>query len=264
MHGVHTEARREINANLRTNLSPVCTGGGTQHLSCRWVEASTELALPQTFRRRRLGCGGDHRAPRATQHQEPPSMSRHRPKGSPLPKAPFAAGVAVMGGMFYTVMHDAKRQPGTLDTQTAQQGGATTLSVDADASSSVPSSSVPAKAQPKTAAQFLGGYEEVCQPPRRRGARAASPPRGAHTVARWPPIPGGVHAVYMQHRARCTVGCTCTPRVHCTYTACTLPGVGGERATVCARFDQPGQRAEAAGPLRPAAHTSARTLPSPG
>ena len=46
-------------------------------------------------------------------------MSRHRPKGSPLPKAPFAAGVAVMGGMFYTVMHDAKRQPGTLDTQTA-------------------------------------------------------------------------------------------------------------------------------------------------
>ena len=101
----------------------------------------------------------------ATQHREPPSMSRHRPKGSPLPKAPFAAGVAVMGGMFYTVMHDAKRQPGTLDTQTAQQGGATTLSVDADTSSSVDSSTVPSKAQPKTAAQFLGGYEEVCQPP---------------------------------------------------------------------------------------------------
>ena len=155
----------------------------------------------------------------ATQHQGLPSMSRHRPKGSPLPKAPFAAGVAVMGGMFYTVTHDAKRQPGTLDTQTAQKGGATTLSVDADTSSSVPSSSVPAKAQPKTAAQFLGGYEEVCQPPRRRGAHAASPPRGAHTVARWPPIPGGVHAVYMQHRARCTAGCTCTPRVHCTRRA---------------------------------------------
>ena len=149
----------------------------------------------------------------ATQHREPPSMSRHRPKGSPLPKAPFAAGVAVMGGMFYTVMHDAKRQPGTLDTQTAQQGGATTLSVDADTSSSVPSSSVPAKAQPKTAAQFLGGYEEVCQRPRRRGARAACAPRSAHTVARSPPIPGGVHAVYMQHRA-------VHRRVH-MYTACT-------------------------------------------
>ena len=131
-------------------------------------------------------------------HLQLPSMSRHRSKGSPLPKAPFAAGVAVMGGMFYAVMHDAKRQPGTLDTQTAQQGGATTLSVDADTSSSVPSSSVPAKAQPKTAAQFLGGYEEVCQPP---GAEAHTQHlhRGAHTVARWPPIPGGVHAVYVQH-----------------------------------------------------------------
>ena len=146
-------------------------------------------------------------------------MSRHRPKGSPLPKAPFAAGVAVMGGMFYTVMHDAKRQPGALDTQTAQQGGATTLSVDADTSSSVTSSSVPAKAQPKTAAQFLGGYEEVCQPPRRRGAHAASAPRGAHTVARSPPIPGGVHAVYMQHRAVHRRVHICTPRMR--YTACT-------------------------------------------
>jgi len=37
------------------------------------------------------------------------------------------------------------------------------------------------------------------------------------------------------------------------YTAYTLPGIGGQRTTVCARFDQPGQRAKAAGALRPAA-----------
>ena len=39
----------------------------------------------------------------------------------------------------------------------------------------------------------------------------------------------------------------------CMYTAYTLPGIGGQRTTVCARFDQPGQRAKAAGALRPAA-----------
>ena len=127
-------------------------------------------------------------------------MSRHRPKGSPLPKAPFAAGVAVMGGMFYTVMHDAKRQPGTLDTQTAQQGGATTLSVDADTSSSVPSSSVPAKAQPKTAAQFLGGYEEVCQPP---GAEAHTQHLHRAVHIRW--------HVGRRYLAGCTP-CTCSAR----------------------------------------------------
>ena len=125
-------------------------------------------------------------------------MSRHRPKGSPLPKAPFAAGVAVMGGMFYTVMHDAKRQPGTLDTQTAQQGGATTLSVDADTSSSVPSSTVPAKAQPKTAAQFLGGYEEVCQPP---GAEAHAQHVHRAVHIRW--------HVRRRYLAGCTP-CTCS------------------------------------------------------
>ena len=152
----------------------------------------------------------------ATQHQGLPSMSRHRPKGSSLPKAPFAAGVAVMGGMFYTVMHDAKRQPGTLDTQTAQKGGATTLSVDADTSSSVPSSSVPAKAQPKTAAQFLGGYEEVCQPPRRRGAHTQHLHRAVHI--RW--------HVGRRYLAGCTP-CTCSTargapqgaHVHRAYTA---------------------------------------------
>ena len=144
-------------------------------------------------------------------------MSRHLPKGSPLPKAPFAAGVAVMGGMFYTVMHDAKRQPGTLDTQTAQQGGATTLSVDADTSSSVDSSTVPSKAQPKTAAQFLGGYEEVCQPP---GAEAHAQHVHRAVHIRW-----HVRRRYLAgctpctcSTARCTAGCTCTPR---GYTACT-------------------------------------------
>eukprot|EP00964_Phaeocystis_antarctica_P008101 scaffold4365_cov70-Phaeocystis_antarctica.AAC.5 len=37
------------------------------------------------------------------------------------------------------------------------------------------------------------------------------------------------------------------------YTAYALPGLGGQRSTICARFDQPGQRAEATGALRPAA-----------
>ena len=89
-------------------------------------------------------------------------MSRNLPKGAPLPKAPFAAGVAIMGGMFYAVLLDAKgRQPDTLDTPAAEQGGANTLSVDADTSSSVPSSTVTAKTKSKTGARFLGGYEEV-------------------------------------------------------------------------------------------------------
>ena len=92
-------------------------------------------------------------------------MSRNLPKGAPLPKAPFAAGVAIMGGMFYAVLLDAKgRQPDTLDTPAAEQGGANTLSVDADTSSSVPSSTVTAKTKSKTGARFLGGYEEVCAP----------------------------------------------------------------------------------------------------
>ena len=92
-------------------------------------------------------------------------MSRNLPKGAPLPKAPFAAGVAIMGGMFYAVLLDAKgRQPDTLDTPAAEQGGANTLSVDADTSSSVPSSTVTSKTKSKTGARFLGGYEEVCAP----------------------------------------------------------------------------------------------------
>lgn len=140
-------------------VAAVCAAASSERTRSSFLPDSTSACL-----------GGGRRSPeaarasRAAQHQELPT-SRHLPKGSPLPKAPFAAGVAVMGGMFYTVIRDAKHQPGTLDTQTAQQGGATTLSVDADTSSSVLSSTVPAKAQPKTAAQFLGGYEEVCQPP---------------------------------------------------------------------------------------------------
>ena len=63
-----------------------------------------------------------------------PTMSRNLPKGAPLPKAPFAAGVAIMGGMFYAVLLDAKgRQP---DIPAAEQGSANTLSADADTSSS--------------------------------------------------------------------------------------------------------------------------------
>lgn len=152
--------------------------------------------------------------------REPATMSRNLPKGAPLPKAPFAAGVAIMGGMFYAVLLDAKgRQPDTLDTPAAEQGGANTLSVDADTSSSVPSSTVTAKTKSKTGARFLGGYEEVCAP-----------------------------------TARYT--CMC---MYCMHTAHTLPGIGGQRTIVCARFHQPGQRAKAAGALRPAA--CARPLP---
>ena len=87
------------------------------------------------------------------------------------------------------------------------------MSVDADTSSSVPSSTVTAKTKSKTGARFLGGYEEVCAP-----------------------------------TARYT--CMC---MYCMHTAHTLPGIGGQRTIVCARFHQPGQRAKAAGALRPAA-----------
>ena len=154
--------------------------------------------------------GGDH----FTRVEPVSTMSRNLPKGAPLPKAPFAAGVAIMGGMFYAVLLDAKgRQPDTLDTPAAEQGGANTLSVDADTSSSVPSSTVTAKTKSKTGARFLGGYEEVCAP-----------------------------------TARYT--CMC---MYCMHTAHTLPGIGGQRTIVCARFHQPGQRAKAAGALRPAA-----------
>ena len=142
-------------------VAAVCAAASISALDPPFLPHSTSACLGWWWAAITGGCTTS----RATQHQELPTMSRHLPKGSPLPKAPFAAGVAVMGGMFYTVIRDAKHQPGTLDTQTAQQGGATTLSVDADTSSSVLSSTVPAKAQPKTAAQFLGGYEEVCQPP---------------------------------------------------------------------------------------------------
>ena len=112
-------------------------------------------------------------------------MSRNLPKGAPLPKAPFAAGVAIMGGMFYAVVLDAKgRQQDAVDTPAAEQGGANTLSVEADSSSSMPASAVTAKTQPKTGAQFLGGYGEVC-------AATAD----AHSM--------------------------CTVQVHCMCTACT-------------------------------------------
>jgi hypothetical protein len=95
-----------------------------------------------------------------------PTMSRNLPKGAPLPKAPFAAGVAIMGGMFYAVLLDAKgRQP---DIPAAEQGSANTLSADADTSSS---STANAKTQPKSGAQFLGGYEEVSMRTHRRGTQ---------------------------------------------------------------------------------------------
>lgn len=125
-------------------------------------------------------------------------MSRNLPKGAPLPKAPFAAGVAIMGGMFYAVLLDAKgRQPDTLDTPAAEQGGANTLSVDADTSSSVPSSTVTAKTKSKTGALFLGGYEEVCAPT----AEACAP-----------------------HRYTCMCMCTaCTRHTPCQVSAANVP-----------------------------------------
>ena len=125
-------------------------------------------------------------------------MSRNLPKGAPLPKAPFAAGVAIMGGMFYAVLLDAKgRQPDTLDTPAAEQGGANTLSVDADTSSSVPSSTVTAKTKSKTGARFLGGYEEVCAPT----AEACAP-----------------------HRYTCMCMCTaCTRHTPCQVSAANVP-----------------------------------------
>ena len=77
MHGVHTEARREINANLRKTSLRFARAVGHHTLVVARVEASTELSPPQTFRRRRLGCGGDHLAlrshttSRASQHVTP-------------------------------------------------------------------------------------------------------------------------------------------------------------------------------------------------
>ena len=85
-------------------------------------------------------------------------MSRNLPNRAPLPKAPFAAGVAIMGGMFYAVLLDAKgRQRETPDTSSPAEQG---LSIDAETSLSAPSS-VSAAALSLPTVSFLGGYGQV-------------------------------------------------------------------------------------------------------
>ena len=70
----------------------------------------------------------------------------------PLPKAPFAAGVTILGGMFYAVLLDAKgRQQLLADMQVEAVGDSSGDTLSAEADTRAPLPSVP----------FLGGYGQV-------------------------------------------------------------------------------------------------------
>ena len=148
-------------------------------------------------------------------------MSRKLRNSAPLPKAPFAAGVAIMGGMFYAVLSDAKGRQ--RDTMAPDPGGGDALSVDADTGSPTPSTAT-ATTLPTTAVSFLGGQGQVfCNPAHQQRTAYSAPRVRTHvlcTVRSWRPTCRRMCSLRPTWTTSKSYRCACAAHVQSTCTAC--------------------------------------------